>query len=119
MEQKNIGFIENKNMEMDFPDLDSLNHNSMTEILKELFDKKKIYMIGDLTKDEIKLITRIYMIAELKDIPAWRTGVDMYIQLLLSKNRESRKEIISAIQGAVRKKNLGERIKNVFSGQEE
>ena len=105
-------------MDMDFPNLDPMK-NPMTEILKELFDKKKIYMIGDLTKDEIKLITRIYMIAELKDIPAWKTGLDMYIQLLLSKNRESRKEIISAIQGAVRKKNLGDRIKNMFSQQED
>jgi hypothetical protein len=104
--------------EMDFPEIDSLNRNQMAEVLKELFDEKKIEMIGDLSKDEIKLITRIYLIARLKGLHIWEDGANLYIKLLLSKNRESRKEIISAIAGISGKQKLMDRIKNVFAPNE-
>jgi len=73
--------------------------NEMAEVLKELFDEGKIYMIGDLSRDEIKLATRIYMIAELKNIKVWQRGLSFYCKLLLSKNRKSRQELLNAISG--------------------
>jgi hypothetical protein len=97
-----------------FPNAGLMEKNQMAEILKELFDSDKIPMITDLSTDEIKLCTRIYIISYLKNIPVWRRGLKIYMKLLLSKKRESRKEIIRAIEGLNRKKNLGQRIKDVF-----
>lgn len=73
--------------------------NEIAEVLKELFDQNKIYMISDLSIDEIKLSTRIHMLAEMKNINVWKSGLVFFFQLLLCKNRKSRKEIIEAIKG--------------------
>lgn len=75
------------------------NKNEMAEVLKELFVENKIYLITDLTKDEIKLMTRIYLIADMKNIEIWKTGLGFYCKLLLSQKRKSRKEILEAIKG--------------------
>jgi len=73
--------------------------NDMAEVLKELFDKDKINLITDLTKDEIKLCTRIHLIAEMKNIASWKSGLQLYLKLLLSKDRKSRREVLEAIKG--------------------
>lgn len=78
---------------------DMQKKNDFAEVLKELFDSDKIYMIGDLTKDEIKLATRIYMIAKMKKIENWEIGLEFLCRLLLSKDRKSRREILHAISG--------------------
>lgn len=85
---------------------DSQRQNDMADVLKELFDEGKIYMIGDLSKDEIKLATRIYMIAEMKNIQIWKDGLAFYCKLLISKDRKSRKEILEAIKGYSSQKGL-------------
>ena len=77
------------------------NKNEMAEVLKELFDDNKIKMMTDLTHDEIKLVTRLNMIADMKDIKIYKDGLGLYMQLLLSKNRKSRREILEAIKGYV------------------
>ena len=41
------------------------NQNELAKVLKELFDPNKIHMITDLTADEIRLCTRIFMLADL------------------------------------------------------
>lgn len=83
--------------------LDSFNasqsKNEIAEVLKELFDEGKIYLIGDLEKDEIRLLTRMYMISRIKNIPIWEEGISFYCKLMLSKDRKSRKELIEAIKG--------------------
>jgi len=91
--------INNQNDELDIQDeFHTLtNKTDLSEVLKELFNEGKIWMIGDLTKDEIKLMTRIYMIAEMKNINVWKKGLGVYCKLLLSKDRKSRKEIIDAV----------------------
>jgi len=76
------------------------NKNELAEILKELFDEKKIQLITDLTKDEIKLVTRIVVIADMKGLSIWKSGIKTYLKLVLSKNRQSRKELLDAIRGA-------------------
>lgn len=101
---------------LQFPDADFLHKNQMAEVLKELFDDTKIDMIADLSSDELKLITRIWGLANLKDIPIWTMILKVYMKLGLSRKRESRKEIIRAIEGLARKRNLGERVKDVFTG---
>lgn len=73
--------------------------NEMAEVLKELFVKEKIYMITDLTSDEIKIATRIYMLSEMKTIKHWKQGLEYFMMLVLSRDRKSRKEILQAIGG--------------------
>lgn len=71
----------------------------MAQVLKELFDEQKIYLIGDMTKDEIRLATRIYTIAKMKKIKIWEQALNFYVRLLLSRDRQSRREIIDAVRG--------------------
>lgn len=82
---------------------ESREKNEIVEVLKELFDLDKIELITDLEPDEIKLVTAINVCAGLKNIPSWKTGTDLYMKLLLSKNRKSRREIIDAIKGHAEK----------------
>ena len=73
------------------------NKNETVEILKELFDAKKINMISEMSKDEIKLATRISIVAELKGIDYWKSGLERFLEFKLSNSRKSRKEIIDAL----------------------
>jgi hypothetical protein len=84
--------------------------NEMAEVLKELFDENKIYMIGDMSKDEIKLATRIFVIADMKNIDAWKKGLGFYMKMLISKDRKSRKEILDAIKGYQQQQNFMQRM---------
>lgn len=86
------------------------NKNEIVEIMKELFDEGKIYMIGDMSKDEIKLATRIYVIAEMKNIKVWKKGLAFFMKLLISKDRKSRKEILDAIKGYQPPMSFGQRM---------
>lgn len=78
--------------------------NEVAEVLKELFRDEKLLMITDLTHDEIKLVTRIRMIAEMKGIEYWNSGLDLFMKLVLSRDRKSRKEILEAIKGYTQSK---------------
>jgi len=73
--------------------------NEVVQVIKELFDPAKIDQITELTEDEIKIITAISMVAELKDMAVWKHGIDKYMMLMLSKKRKSRSEVIEAIKG--------------------
>ena len=84
--------------------------NEMAEVLKELFVEKKIYMITDLTSDEIKLATRIYMLAEMKNIKYWKEGLNRFMLLVLSRDRKSRKEILQAISGYTKQEGVLSRL---------
>jgi len=86
----------------------SRDETEIVKVLKELFDKDKISLITDLDDDEIRLVTQILMIAELKDNPGMKLGVTYFTQLLLSRKRKSRTEIIDAIKG------YGEKFKRGF-----
>lgn len=77
------------------------HRNEIAEVLRELFHENKIYLITDLSKDEIKLATRIYMLAEMKNIKAWKDGLRFFVTLMLSKDRKSRKELLEAMKGSM------------------
>lgn len=72
--------------------------NELAEVIKELFSVEKLLMITDLSSDEIRLVTRIQMIAEMKDIKYWKDGLNLFMKLVLSRDRKSRKEILDAIK---------------------
>ena len=80
--------------------------NELAEVLKELFRDENLLMITDLSSDEIKLVTRIRMIAKMKDIKYWNEGLDYYMKLVLSRDRKSRKEMLDAIKGYTQSKNM-------------
>ena len=73
--------------------------NEIAEVLKELFQESKINMITDLTPDEVRIATRIYIIADMKGLDSWKEGLAFYMKLVLSRNRKSRREILEAIKG--------------------
>lgn len=80
---------------------DVVNRNEIAEVLRELFVENKIYLITDLTKGEIKLATRIYMIAEMKKLESWKQGLKFFVTLMLSKDRKSRRELLEAMKGNI------------------
>ena len=80
------------------------NQSEVTEAIKQLFDSDKGMMISDLSGDEIKLITRILMLCDLKNITTWEKGISIYLKLVLSKKRKSRSEILEAIKGSMMRK---------------
>lgn len=89
-----------KKQEDDIENLfNQVSNNDMSKVLNELFNEKKISMITDLTSDEIKLCTKIYMIANIKKVNIWIKGLEFYLKLALSKDRKSRKEIIDSFKG--------------------
>jgi hypothetical protein len=90
--------------------------NEQVEILKELFDVKKLELITDLSPDHVALITRILMISDLKDIPKWKEGIVYFMKLRISNKRQSRKELIDAIKGINSQKNPMEKMKERFFG---
>jgi len=75
------------------------NKSEVAEVLRELFDKDKIYMISDLTKDEVKIAIRIYMIAEIKGFDHWKKALYHYCTMLIARDRKGRREIIDALKG--------------------
>lgn len=97
---------ETPNINLVTPDMasqfqEAQTRNEIAEVLRELFVEQKIYLITDLNKDEIKLATRIYMIADMKDIKAWKDGLKFFVTLMLSKDRKSRKELLEAMKGNI------------------
>jgi hypothetical protein len=98
-QQNEVGLARSSSSELVEKFAEMQNKNEIAEVLKELFDQKKIYLIGDLTHNEVKLATRIYMVAKMKNIPIYQQGLAFYCKILLSKNRKSRKEILEAIRG--------------------
>ena len=75
------------------------NKSEMAEVLKELFDQKKIFMISDLSEEKIGILTRIRTIGKMKGIKSYTDIIEFYSEVLLSKNRSSRREILEAIRG--------------------
>jgi hypothetical protein len=95
-----------------------LEKNQTLESVKELFDPKKIEKITDLTPDEIRLITRMWLIADMKGLDIWKKGLDYYMSLMLSANRKSRKELINVLAGIKENKSFGQKLKEVFKPTE-
>jgi len=77
------------------------NKNEMADVIKELFDPKKIFMITDLSPDEIRLMTKIYALAEIKNIAIYKDSLQIFAELLLSNRRKSRTELLEAIKGYI------------------
>jgi hypothetical protein len=82
------------------------NKSEIAEVLRELFKMDQIYAITDLSDNQIAIATRIHMIAEMKDIKIYKTGLEMFCRLKLSKGRKSRKEIIDAVSGYSKPANM-------------
>ena len=93
-----------------------MNQSPLDQAVKEMFNEKKIDMITDLNDDEIKLITRINLIAEKKGLQAWKLAVLYYERLLLSRKRKSRGELLQAIEGSQKRGSFLERVGDLFKG---
>lgn len=93
-----------------------MTQSPLDQAVKEMFNEKKIDMITDLNDDEIKLITRINLIADKKNLSAWKLAVLYYERLLLSRKRKSRGELLQAIEGSQKRAGFMERLGDLFKG---
>ena len=106
--------LDNKQLDLLNNFMETKDKNEVILVLNELFDKSKVGLITDLQEDEIKLITAINMIAEMKDLAVWEHGTSLYMSLLLSKKRQSRKEVIDAVKGFMERRARG--LRGLFGG---
>jgi hypothetical protein len=90
--------------------------NETVEILKELFDEKKLKKITDLTPDGTSLVTIINVTGKHYNIPLFNKITSEWTELQLSKGRKSRKEVIDAIRGQSQQKTTNDKIRDVFRG---
>jgi len=102
----NNDFIEVENDEVLNEFNNQKNRNEFLSILNELLNPTKIKLITDLSNDEIKLITRIEMIAKIRKLPIYTECTDLFMRLQLSNKRKSRQEIIEAVKGYSQQMNL-------------
>jgi hypothetical protein len=106
--------LQNQISSLSLPDSEMMSKNQIARILESLFDDKKIPMITDLDRDEIALITRISVTADLKNLKAWTEGIDMFMRLRLSSKRKSREEIIRAVASTPNKRSFGQRFRDLI-----
>ena len=90
--------------------------NQTVEVIKQLFDHDKLKKIAQLNSDERNILIAIYTIAELEDVPMYKQIADMYVEMSLSLDRKSRKEVIEAIKGSFQpqQNGIGDRMASVF-----
>lgn len=81
------------------------NKSEINDVVKELFDKDKIFMIADMSKEEIQISTRIKLVSDMMGIEEWGVGLEFYTAFLLSKDRKSRREILTAVTTMLQNKN--------------
>ena len=108
--------LDNKQLDILNSFTETRDKNEVILVLNELFDRGKVGLITDLQEDEIKLITAINMIAQMKDLDVWEKGTELYMSLLLSKKRQSRREVIDAVKGFMERKARG--LRGLFGGTE-
>lgn len=106
-------FLQSQVSALSFPESELMTKNQIARILESLFDAKKIPMITDLDRDEIALITRISMVAQIKDLKVWQDGIEMFMKLRLSSKRQSRAEIIKAVASVPTKRTFGQRFREL------
>lgn len=82
--------------ESDVEDLMSDEQASDTAVLKELFNKKNARVKSELSDYEIKIIARLEILAVLTNRPKIKEVCDHFIELRISKDRQSRKEFVEA-----------------------
>lgn len=79
------------------------HQNEIAEVIKELFDNTddgKVFQITDLTAKQINIATRIWSYGNMKELPELNDFLTMFCKLQLSKNRQSRRETLDAIEGS-------------------
>jgi hypothetical protein len=94
------GKVENLEQSNLIGDFEAIKEDTeILQVLKELFDKEKIALISDLDEDEIRLSTRILTLGKMKGLIYYEIAVKLFMELMLSRKRKSRIEIIDAVKG--------------------
>lgn len=74
--------------------------SAMHDVLKDLNNEKKTPLMSELSDNEIKLLTRLRLIAKMRKNPIYDDAVEIFMKMRLSKDRQSRKEILTGIKNA-------------------
>lgn len=67
-----------------------------SSILKELFNSKNIKVKTELTGDQVSIVSRLFLMADITKRPYLRTVLNEFITLQVSKDRKSRMEFVEA-----------------------
>lgn len=84
-------------------DIDSLFDNELgsdNDILKELFYSHDVEVRTDISAEQASIIARLKLMSTHINHPSLYTLLTDYMQLLISKDRKSRKEFVEGIVGS-------------------
>lgn len=70
------------------------------EVLKHMTDEEKATLLTELSDNDLKLITRLEMLEIMRKQKHYGTLAKIFIKLRISKDRQSRAEILKAIKNA-------------------
>ena len=86
-----------------------------SSILKELFNSKNIKVKTELTADQVSIVSRLFLMADITKRPYLGTVLNEFITLQVSKDRKSRMEFVEAHRD--RQQNMNKGIfGNMFGG---
>lgn len=102
---------------MTWPQMEQQKNIYLEVINQTLFNKDKVLMISNFSADEKKLALALLELADIMNISALKTFVETYAALTISDNRLGRKETINAIMGLSGKRNIGDKLKDLFSNE--
>jgi hypothetical protein len=91
--------------------------NAISEGIRLLQNMRDIFAISDFTGEQIILLTKTRIVGEWWGIKEYKDICEMLAIMQLSKNRQSRKEIVQVLIGLAAKKNLAEKAKDKIKGE--
>jgi len=77
------------------------------KIFRELFDRDKIKMISQLTADELRMILSLLMLSKQMSMPILGECATTFLELRLSTERRSRRELLEAVKGYMHDRRYG------------
>ena len=73
---------------------------AMFDVFKDLTNKDKAETLTELSDNELKLLLRLDMLSQMRKNPLYLNVANLFMKLRINKDRNSRKEILSAIKNA-------------------
>lgn len=74
--------------------------SAMHDVLKDLNNEKKTSVMSELSDNEIKLLTKLKLLSKMRKNNLYDDAVSIFMKMRLSKDRQSRKEILTGIKNA-------------------
>jgi hypothetical protein len=89
------------------------------QIVKHLFDKTKIRMVGRLQPDMVQIVRRLSIAQSTFDLPEWEVAIQNFIEIGISEKGKSREEILEMVAGVKKAQNSLEKAKEMTNRKPE